>query len=266
MARSETTALPLEIITAGQRRIATLVFCVMGAALAVAAVRSLDWDYVAGFDFRIVWSYRETLFRGFAATLAFTLAGIGFGILIGTLAAMASQSRWRFVRWLIAAYVEFWRDTPLLVQLIWIHFALPYLTGIQTTVGISGLIGLTLNTGAYHCEIVRAGIEAVPRGQWEAAYALGLPGRVRWRRVILPQAIRIIVPPTVSLFISVFKATAILSILSVSELMRQVVGLSNFTYKPVEFYTAGALIYVAAGLAFSMAARHIERRFRAAEG
>src|SRR5262245_41171382 len=179
----------------------------------VGLLHAVDWEYLRALDFRVVWEFRSTLLRGYAVTLGFTAAGAGTGMLIGTALAVSSQSR--PLRWLVAAYVEFWRNTPLLVQLIWIHFALPAFTGVNLRVNQSGFIGMALNTGAYYTEIVRAGIEAVPRGQWEAAHALGLPARSRWRHVILPQALRLIVPPTANLVIGVFKATAILAILGI---------------------------------------------------
>ncbi len=237
----------------------------LAALAAVAILRAVDWEYVRALDFRIVWEYRVTLLRGYAVTLAFTAAGAGAGLLLGTVLAMASQAPIPPLRWLVAAYVEIWRNTPLLVQLIWIHFALPAFTGVNLNVNHSGFIGMALNTGAYDTEVVRAGIEAVPRGQWEAAYALGLPARSRWRHVILPQAIRLIVPPTANLAIGVFKATAILSILGIGELMRETIRVSEFTYKPVEMYTATALIYVLSGWGLSRAAGWLERRLRRGE-
>jgi polar amino acid transport system permease protein len=228
-------------------------------ALAVVGIlRAVDWEYIRALDFRVVWEYRTTLLRGYGVTLAFTAAGTGTGMLLGTALAVSSQTRVRPLRWLVAAYVEFWRNTPLLVQLIWIHFALPVLTGVNLRVTQSGFIGMALNTAAYYTEIVRAGIEAVARGQWEAAHALGLPAWSRWRHVILPQALRLIVPPTANLVIGVFKATAILAILGIGELMRETIRVSEFTYKPVEMYTATALIYVISGWLLSRASGRLE--------
>ena len=118
--------------------------------------------------------------------------------------------------------------------------------------------GRPLNISAYYTEIVRAGVEAVPRGQWDAAHALGLPAPVRWQWVILPQALRIMVPPTANLLLSVFKATAILSVLTIGELMRETTRISNYTFKPVEMFTAAAVIYALTGLLISQATMRVE--------
>jgi polar amino acid transport system permease protein len=222
----------------------------------------VNWDFVSTMDFGVVWQYRYTLLRGYGVTLLFLIGGAVCGMLLGTVLAMGSQSPISPLRWLIAAYVEFWRNTPLLVQLIWIQFALPALTGVNLTINQSGFIGLTLNTAAYQAEIVRAGIEAIPKGQWDAAFALGLPVKSRWRDIILPQALRLIIPPAVSLVINVFKGTTILSILGIADLMRQTIRVSDYTYKPVELYTATAVIFVLTGWLLSKAAGRLERSYR----
>jgi His/Glu/Gln/Arg/opine family amino acid ABC transporter permease subunit len=228
-------------------------------ALTVAiAMRMANWDYLRALDLAIVWKYRWTIGAGLAETLSFTIAGTLLGAILGTGLGMAGRTSFRLAHWLVVVFVEFWRNTPLLVQLIWIHFALPAFTGIQTSVNQSGLLAMALNVGAYYSEIVRAGVDAVPRGQWEAGYALGLSRYAQWRRIILPQAMRIVIPPTASLAIGAFKGTAILSILSIGELMRVTVRLSDFTYKPIEFFTAAAAIYAIVGIAISRIARRVE--------
>ena len=237
--------------------IAVLVVVIVVTAIS----RAVDWEYVSALDFSVVWQYRLTLLKGYGVTLFFAVAGAGLGMLLGTVLAMISQSPVQALRWMVAAHVEVWRNTPLLVQLVWIHFAFPFLTGVNTTVAQSGLIGMVLNISAYHTEIVRAGIEIVPRGQWDAAYSLGLPGWARWRDVILPQALRIMVPPTANLLLSVFKATAILSILAIGELMRETTRISNYTFKPVEMFTAAAVIYALSGLLISQITMRLEHYF-----
>lgn len=231
---------------------------VVGAALA----RAVNWEYVAALDFTVVWQYRLTLVKGFGQSLFYAGVCAALGITLGTVLGMISQSPLRVLRWTVAGYVEIWRNTPLLVQLIWIHFALPFVTGVNTTPAESAIIGMSMNIGAYFTEIVRAGIEAVPRGQWQAAYALGLPARTRWGRIILPQAFRIMVPPMANMALSAFKATAILSILTVGELMRETVRISNYTFKPVELYTTTAIIYAIVGLIISRLSLRVEARFK----
>lgn len=220
----------------------------------------INWDYLAALDFSVLWVYRVPLLKGLGTTLLLTLLASLMGVVAGTGLAILSQLRSRPLRVLVAAYVEIWRNTPLIVQLVWFHFALPTLTGIPTAILVSGILVLTFNVTAYFTEIIRAGIEAVDRGQHEAAMALGLPSAIRWRKVILPQAVRIMIPPLASLVISLLKATAILSVLTISDLMRVTVQLSNYTFKPVELLTAVAVIYVTVGILISRLFRFLETR------
>lgn len=218
----------------------------------------LNWKLLLSLDFSVVWEYREVLLRGLLVTLALTACAAVSGLVCGTILAIASQSNIAPLRWIVIAFVEIWRNTPLLVQLIWIHFALPLVTGINTTALESGVIGITLQAAAYFTEIVRAGIESVPKGQWEAAYSLALPARIRWTRVILPPAIRTMIPPLVNLTISFFKGTAILSILHVSELMTVTNRISNVTFKPVELFSSIAVIYFIVGIVLSKTTLRLE--------
>lgn len=225
----------------------------------------INWSIVKSLDFSVVWKYRAALLQGYGTSLSITAEAALVGLGLGVLLAMLSQSPLPIFRWVIVLYVEIFRNTPLLVQLIWLHFALPLLTGISTTAVQSGLLAITLQVTAYFTEIVRAGIEAVPGGQWDAAYALGLPTWARWRKVILPQATKIVVPPLVNLLISLFKATAILTVLSIDELMTMTNRISNFTYKPIELYTTAGIIYFITGSAMSRIGMRVEARFQRAD-
>ena len=218
----------------------------------------LNWNLLLSLDFSVVWEYRVVLLKGLMLTLALTACAAVLGLFAGTVLAIASQSGFAPLRWIVTAFVEIWRNTPLLVQLIWIHFALPLVTGINTTALESGVIGITLQASAYFTEIVRAGIESVPKGQWEAAYSLALPARIRWTRVILPPALRTMIPPLVNLTISFFKGTAILSILHVSELMTVTNRISNVTFKPVELFSSIAVIYFVVGYLMSKGTLRVE--------
>ena len=231
----------------------------IGICLVVAVIAYfLNWKLLLSLDFSVVWEYRQVLFKGLLLTLALTACAAVSGLIAGTILAIASQSPYRIVRWIVIGFVEIWRNTPLLVQLIWIHFALPLVTGINTTALQSGVIGITLQAAAYFTEIVRAGIESVPKGQWEAADSLALPARIRWTKVILPPAIRTMIPPLVNLTISFFKGTAILSILHVSELMTVTNRISNVTFKPVELFSAIAVIYFVVGYLMSKSTLRLE--------
>lgn len=223
----------------------------------------IDFGFFAALDPSLLWTYREALLIGILTTLGLTLAAVAGALVLGTLLAILGRSQVRPVAWSVVAYVELWRNTPLLVQLMWVHFALPLLTGVATTPVQSALIALTLNAAAYFTEIVRGGIEAVPRGQWEASRALGLPPRLIFRFVVLPQALRIMLPPLANMAISVFKGTTIVSILSAGELIQVANRISNFTFKSVEVFTFAALVYLALGTVFDLGVRRLERRLKA---
>lgn len=218
-------------------------------------------EYLANLDWSVVWEFRFPLLRGLRVTLFLMVTASILGMIGGSVLAIAGRSRFRVVRWLVVGYIELWRDTPLLVQLIWIHFALPVLTGFSTTALVSGVIGLTLNTSAYCAEIVRAGIDSIGREQWEAARSLGLRVPAIWWTVILPQVVKVIVAPMTNTLVSVFKGTAIVSILAVNDLMRVATSISNATFKPVELITAAAIVYCLLGAALSWLSGRVERRF-----
>ncbi len=162
-------------------------------------------------------------------------------------------------RWLILVYVEVWRNTPLIVQLFWIHFGLPLLTGISTTAFASGFLALALQSSAYLADIARAGIQAVPRGQWEAARALGLPAVSLWGEIVLPQALRVMIPPFTNLALSFLNGSALLGLLQVGELMTAATRISDYTFKPIEVMSAAGLLYLLLNLAIGRAAQGLER-------
>lgn len=211
-------------------------------------------------DFGVVWRFRYALLQGLGSTLMISAVGFVGGTLLGTLAAISASSRSALIRVPVRGAVEFLRSTPLLMQAIWMHFALPMMLGFSLTPTVSALIALTLNVAAYNSEVIRAGINGVPAGQAEAALALGLPVPLIWRKVVLPQALRIVLPPLTSAAISTVKASAILSILAIDDLMRVAMRINGFVFRPVELYTAAALLYFLVGIAIAGLGRLTEKR------
>ena len=226
----------------------------------------IDFEYLATLDFSVPWKYRWQLLHGLGISFFLMLVSSAAGLALGVVLAITSRTKYAVFRWIIHAYVEFFRNTPLLVQLIWIHFVLPLLTGINTTPLVSGVLALTLNVTAYFSEIARAGINSVGKGQWEGAQALGLHAIPTWLRVILPQALRVMIPPLANMVINIFKATAILSILAIDDLMRVATRISNITFKPVEMITAAALLYLILGSLLAFGADWIERKYEPRRG
>ena len=213
--------------------------------------------------FDLIWQYLPSLLDGLWTNILLTILGfVAGGVVLGTLLALANLSRLRLLRWPAFAFVEFWRSTPLLVQAIWMHFAFPALTGFSTTPFQSALLALVFNVAAYCSEIIRAGILGVPKGQYEAAAALGLRPVTVWRKVILPQAMRLVIPPMVGTTISIFKATAILKILAINDLMRAASRISTYTFQPIEIYTTAAVLAFLAGLTITVAGSWVEARVR----
>jgi His/Glu/Gln/Arg/opine family amino acid ABC transporter permease subunit len=169
------------------------------------------------------------------------------------------------LRWLIVSYIEILRDIPLVVALFWIHFALPFATGISTDAFQSGFIAMALQSSAYLADVVRAGIQAVPRGQWDAADSLGLSRAWKWLDVVLPQAFKVIIPPLANIALGYFKASSVLALLSVGELMTVAVRISNYTFKPIETLTTVGAVYLLLGYFLSWLTFRLERLFKTAQ-
>jgi polar amino acid transport system permease protein len=221
-------------------------------------------DWLAGLDFTVVWRYRYALLSGLETTLFLSFVGLLGGLVLGGVIALGTSSRRRWLMFPIRAVVEFLRSTPLLMQAIWVQFAMPVLLGFSLAPIQSALLALTLNVAAYASEVIRAGIGSVGGGQVEAARALALPTWVIWARIILPQALRTVLPPLTSMAISTIKASAILSILAVNDLMRVAMRINGLTYRPVELFTAAAVLYLAVGLIVGAAGRWAESHWGAA--
>ena len=157
-----------------------------------------------------------------------------------------------------AVYVEIFRSTPALVQLVWIYYALPILTGLQLNNFISVGIGLGLHTSAYYCEVIRAGILAVDRGQTDAAKAIGMRRAQIMRRIVLPQAVRFMVPPFMNETANLIKLTSLGSVLAVYELLHAGNNLITNTYRPLEIYTAIAVVFAVIIYPVIWASRRLE--------
>lgn len=199
------------------------------------------------------------LLEGALVTVQITIGGCILAVVAGLVGAFAKMYAPWPLRWLAIAYIETFRGTSALVQLFWLFFVLPHfgLTLEPLTVAI---VALGLNVGAYGAEVVRGALQAVPRGQWEATIALNMPQMTALRRIIFPQAFVSMIPPWGNLFIELLKSTALVSLITISDLAFKAQQMNQTTLRTVEIFTIVLVIYLAISLIITFAMRGIERR------
>lgn len=207
--------------------------------------------------------YTLMLLRAAWTTIQLSFLSMPLAIALGLAVAIGRLYGPAWIRIPCEAYVELLRGTPLLLQLFVIYYVLPQLTGVSLPEFWAGVLGLAVNYSAYEAENYRAGLLAIPRGQMEAALALGMPARTALRRVIIPQAVRIVIPPVTNDFIALFKDTSVCSMIAVVELT----GMYRFLFQShpqlmLEFGAMTALLYLAMSYPLSLVARRLETRFK----
>ena len=197
--------------------------------------------------------------EGARLTVTLTVASLAISFFVALPLAFARNSRRPWLRYAVLGYTLIFRGTPLLVQLFLIFYGLPS-AGIVLDAFTAAVIGFTLNIGAYSSEIIRATLAAIPKGQWEAAYSIGMNWpQVMWR-VILPQAARIAVPPLSNTFISLVKDTSLAAAVTVPELFQAAQRLASVTYEPLILYIETALIYLMFSSVLSTLQDRLEQR------
>lgn len=192
-----------------------------------------------------------------------TLLSLLFGLAVGLVAALLRLSPLRPFTLLAAFYIDLFRSTPLLVQLVWAFYALPILVGHGIPPLVAGVGVLSLYVGSYLAEIFRAGIQSIARGQRDASLALGMTGSQVMMRIVLPQAAVRMLPPIASTVISLVKDSSLVSVISVAELIFNAQSLSAVTLRPVEVLTGAALMYFVLAYPFSLLAGFLHHRFLA---
>lgn len=198
---------------------------------------------------------------GLLMTLQLTLISVCLGLPLGLATALLRQVRFAPVRWLFTAYVELLRGTPLLVQIIFVYYALPQLIGVNLPNYLAAVLALTLNSGAYTAEIFRAGIQSIDPGQMEAARSLGMPYGMAMRTVILPQAFRRVLPPLTNETIAMLKDSSLVSVISLVELTRSGQQLASSLALPLAVWPMVALFYLAVTLPLTRLAAGLEARW-----
>ena len=194
------------------------------------------------------------------------MACIALGLLLGLLVGLGRLSSNPLISGPLRAYVELFRCTPVLVQLVWFYYALPVLAGIEMSAGSAALLALALYGGAFYSEIIRGGIISIDVGQTEAGSALGMTRLQLMRRVILPQAFKRMTPPLVSQSIMQLKNTSLLSVLAVPDLLYQGQIIAHETYRPLEIYTLVAVMYFLILLPATIWAKRLETRLNQQQG
>jgi polar amino acid transport system substrate-binding protein len=192
-------------------------------------------------------------------TLVLACGSFPLAILLGLLVAVGRMFGPAFVRAPLTLYVEFLRGTPLMLQLYFLFFLLPEV-GITLPAFSTGILGLALNYSAYESEIYRAGLQAIPPGQMEAALSLGMSRGQAIRRILVPQAVRIVIPPVVNDFIALFKDTSVVSVVTLVELTKRFSVLSMSTQATIELMIMTAGLYLIMSYPLSLLARRVERR------
>lgn len=216
------------------------------------------------FDFRwdIIWNYRDFYITGIWVTLALTLVGYIGGVFFGVLLGLAQTSKNKIMYWPAKIYVDVFRGTPMLVQIYIIHLALiPTLFGQSYGWFISGAAALILNSAAYNAEIFRAGIQSIDKGQMEAARSLGLTHSQAMRKVILPQAVRRMVPPLGNEFITLLKDSSLINVIAATDILyasKMIAGTYSRVWEP---YLFAAFLYLVMTFIVTKIISYIEHRF-----
>ena len=194
------------------------------------------WDIIVGNNF-------DFLMSGLQMTLFISAITLVLAMIAGLVIALLDMSRFLPARWIGLALGEIIRNTPILVQLLWVYYVLPIVFGISIGSLTALIIGLSLYQGAFISEVYRSGIQSVPRGHSEAAQVLGLSPVQNFTRIVLPQAIRMTLPPLASNFVQLIKFSSLGAVISVSEITRRGMELSASTFRPLEIFTFIAIVY-----------------------
>jgi cystine transport system permease protein len=200
------------------------------------------------------------LYAGLVFTVPLTLASFALGLMLAFAAALIRLFGPAWAVAVVRFYVWLIRGSPLLVQLFVIFYGLPNV-GIVLDPLTAAIIGFSLNVGAYNSEVIRGVIESIPKGQWEAAYSMGMTRGEALRRAILPQAARVALPPLSNSFISLVKDTSLAAVLTVPEVFQAAQRIASVTYEPLILYTEAALVYLVFSSVLSSAQVRLEKRF-----
>jgi polar amino acid transport system permease protein len=216
----------------------------------------MRWDFASVFD------NTDALLVGAAGTLRIFAICLVLGLSLGLLVGLGRYSRNRWLHIPATVFVEFFRNTPVLVQILWFYFALPILLPFQISPLAAASLGISLNSAAFSAEIYRGGIQSIETGQWDGARALGMRWGQAMRRIILPQALKRMLPALTNRAIEIFKMSTLASAVAYVELLQQGKLIASLNYNPIEAYTAVAVIFFVFLWPLVQFSHFLERRLR----
>jgi polar amino acid transport system permease protein len=233
-----------------------IVVAAFAAAVAAAFARvNYEWNWAA------VWDYRQKFLQGWLVTVALSLAALAMSILVGGVTAVMLRSGRPLLEAAARVYVELIRGTPLLVQLLIGFYVVATAVGLENRY-VAGVLLLSLFSGAYMAEIFRGGLDAIPKAQIDSGRAIGLTPWQSLRLVVLPQAVRLVLPAVAGQLVSLVKDSSLLSVIAISEFTLAAQEVNSFTYSTLESYLPLAAGYLLLTLPLSALARWLEHRFR----
>jgi polar amino acid transport system permease protein len=215
------------------------------------------------FRWDTVWGSFDFLMSGLQMTLLVSAATLVLAMLGGLIIALLDMSRYPPLRWIGITFGEIVRNTPILVQLLWVYYVLPIVFDVRIEALVALIVGLAVYQAAFISEVYRSGIQSVPVGHREAAQVLGLSPLQSFRRIVLPQAIRMTLPPLASNFVQLIKFSSLGAVISVNEITRRGMELSASTFRPLEIFTFIAIVYFVICWPLAMGIRLWERRLQA---
>jgi His/Glu/Gln/Arg/opine family amino acid ABC transporter permease subunit len=217
------------------------------------------------YDWSVIWQYRDALVEGVIITVLLTVVTMAIAVPGGIAIMLVRQSRFRTLRAIGTAFVEFFRNLPLILLVYWTFYVLPILVEIELSDFATAIVALTLAISAYNAETFRAGVNSIRKGQTDAALALGMSRWQVMRKVILPQAVRRVLPVLASTWVSLFKDTSLVSVIAVGELAYTSMQIRAQTFRVLEMLTAMAVIYWCLGYPQAKLVDWIHRKFRVSE-
>ena len=213
------------------------------------------------FDWQFAWQILPELLHASMTTIGITLVAFVLALVLGLILAMMRRSQSRLLSWPATGVIEFIRSTPLLIQLYFLFYVLPEY-GVIMSALTAGMVGLALHYACYVAEVYRAGLDSVPRGQWEAAKAMSLSPWNVYRSIVLPQAIRPVIPALGNYLIAMFKDTPVLSAITVVELMLQAKNIGSQSFRYIEPITLTGLFFLLISLIVALLVRRLEAHLR----